>query len=183
MDVTIVYESMFGNTHTIADAIATGIRDADPAAHVALLPVGEAKADDVARAGLLIVGGPTHMRGMTSGFSRRKGLEAQQQQAKGKGAEFTHEHDAGGPGVRDWFGAMPRAPRGKLAAAFDTRADFKHAGGAARGIARRLRHHGYKLAAPPEGFIITGTEGPLQEGESARARDWGAALMRQPAHS
>ncbi len=183
MDVAIVYESMFGNTHAVAKAIATGIRDADPAAHVALLPVGQAKVGDVAGAGLLIVGGPTHMRGMTSGTSRRKGLEAQEQHARGQGADFTHEPDAGGPGVRDWFGALPKAPAGRLAAAFDTRAGFRLAGGAARGIARQLRHHGYELAAPPEGFIITGTEGPLREGEIARAREWGATLIRQPTHT
>jgi hypothetical protein len=183
MDVAIVYESMFGNTHAVAEAIATGIQDADPDAHVDLLPVGQAKSDDVARAGLLIVGGPTHIRGMTSGLSRRKGLEAQEQEAKGRGADFTPEPDAAGPGVRDWFEALPKAPQGRLAAAFDTRVGFKLAGGAAKSIARRLRHHGYELAAPPEGFIITGTEGPLREGESARAREWGGALMRQPAHS
>jgi flavorubredoxin len=66
MDVAVVYESMFGNTHEVAEAIAAGVRDANPTARVAVLPVAEAEADAVARAGLLIVGGPTHMRGMTS---------------------------------------------------------------------------------------------------------------------
>ena len=183
MEVAIVYESLFGNTRTIAEAIAEGVRQADPAAQVALLPVGEAKADQVRGASLLIVGGPTHMRGMTSGTTRRKGLEAEENTAKGKGAEFTPEQGAEGPGVRDWFEALPKTASGTLAAAFDTRAGFKLAGGAAKGIARRLRGHGYKLAVPPEGFIITGTEGPLREGEPDRARAWGAALLRQPAHS
>lgn len=123
------------------------------------------------------------MLGMTSGTSRRKGLEAQEQEAKGRGADFTHEPDAAGPGVRDWFEALPKAPEGRLAAAFDTRVGFRLAGGAAKGIARRLRHHGYELAAPPEGFIVTDTEGPLREGETARAREWGAALIRQSAQS
>ena len=49
-------------------------------------------------------------------------------------------------------------------------------------IAKRLRHRGYRLAAPPEGFIVTGTEGPLREGELARTREWGARLARQLAH-
>ncbi|HEY7359350.1 MAG TPA: flavodoxin domain-containing protein, partial [Streptosporangiaceae bacterium] len=62
MDVVIVYESMFGNTHTVAEAVAAGIFDTDPAAHVTVLPVSEATAGDVTEAGLLIVGGPTHMR-------------------------------------------------------------------------------------------------------------------------
>jgi hypothetical protein len=183
MDVVIVYESMFGNTHVVAEAVAAGIFDTDPAAQVTALPVREAHAGDVAGAGLLVVGGPTHMRGMSSGLSRRKGLEAQEQAARDKGAGFTHEPDAEGPGVRDWLGSLPPASPGQLAAAFDTRAGFRFAGGAAKGIARRLRHRGYQLAAPAEGFIITGTEGPLREGELARAREWGAALVRQPAHA
>jgi hypothetical protein len=182
MDVVIVYESMFGNTHEIADAVAAGIADTHPAAHVTVLPVGKAAAGDVAGAGLLAVGGPTHMRGMSSGLSRRKGLEAQEQAARDKGAAFTHEPAAEGPGIRDWLGSLPPASPGQLAAAFDTRVGARFAGAAAKGIAKRLRHRGYRLAAPPEGFIVTGTEGPLREGELARAREWGARLVRQPAH-
>jgi hypothetical protein len=53
------------------------------------------------------------------------------------------------------------------------------AGGAARSVARQLHKHGYQLAAKAEGFIVTGSEGPLRDGELDRARDWGAALARQ----
>jgi flavodoxin len=179
MDVAIVYESLFGNTHAVAEAIADGVRAGDPAAHVAVLPVAEAKADEVARAELLIVGGPTHIRGMTSGTSRRKGLESEQQAAEGRGVAFTPEPGAGGPGVRDWFQALPNVGPGQLAAAFDTRVEVKFAGGAAKGIARRLRHHGYEMAGPVAGFIVTGTEGPLRDGEPERARAWGTALIRE----
>jgi hypothetical protein len=56
------------------------------------------------------------------------------------------------------------------------------AGGAAHGIARRLRRHGYELVAEPEGFIIEDTEGPLRAGESDRAKAWGADLLRKTAH-
>jgi hypothetical protein len=49
------------------------------------------------------------------------------------------------------------------------------AGGAAPHIARRLRHHGYRVLAA-EGFIVDGTHGPLRDGELDRARDWGASL-------
>lgn len=37
MDVTVVYESVFGNTRTIADSIAAGVREADPSARVTLI--------------------------------------------------------------------------------------------------------------------------------------------------
>jgi hypothetical protein len=55
------------------------------------------------------------------------------------------------------------------------------AGGAAHGIARRLRRHGYELVAEPESFVIEGTEGPLRAGEPDRVRAWGADLVRQTA--
>lgn len=182
MDVAVVYESLFGNTHAVAEAIAAGVREADASAHVDLLPVAEAKADQVAAADLLIVGGPTHMRRLSSGMTRRRGLEAEQETAATSGAEFRPEPGAAGPGVRDWLGVLPQA-RGRKAAAFDTRAGAKLAGGAARGIARRLRRHGYELAAKPEGFIIEDGQGPLREGERDRARAWGAALARPPARA
>lgn len=37
------------------------------------------------------------------------------------------------------------------------------------------------FAAKAEGFIVTGSEGPLRDGELDRARNWGAALARQAA--
>jgi hypothetical protein len=85
---------------------------------------------------------------------------------------------AEGPGVRDWFQTLPKADANTRAAAFDTRADFRLAGGAAHGIVRRLRSHGYRLAAQPEGFIVDDADGPLREGERARAEAWGASLVQ-----
>jgi Flavodoxin len=180
MRAVIVYESLFGNTHEVAEAIGDGIRQAHPDAEVACLPVAQAKPDDVEAADLLIVGGPTHMRGMTSGLSRKMGLQAEGKKAASEGTSFAPEPGAEGPGVRDWFDALPRAAGSSRAAAFDTRADARMAGGAAHGIARRLRRHRYELVAEPEGFIIEDTEGPLRDGERDRARAWGAGLVPQP---
>ncbi len=64
------------------------------------------------------------------------------------------------------------------AAAFYTRGDFRFAGGAAPAIARRLRGHGCRHVAEPEGFVTGDAEGPLREGELDRAKAWGAALRR-----
>jgi len=133
----------------------------------------------VDRADLLIVGGPTHLRGMTSGTTRRQGLASEEQAARDRGQRLSPEAGAAGPGVRDWFGALPRARPGRAAAAFDTRADSRLAGGAARRISRRLRRHGYHLAARPQGFIIVGAEGPLRGGEQDKARAWGGRLVRE----
>ncbi len=177
MDVAIVYESLFGNTRAVAEAIAEGVREADPAGHVTLVRVVNAKAGDIQRAALLVVGGPTHMRGMTSGSTRQRGLAREGMSASGKGRHFVPEPGAQGPGVRDWFGALPRARPGARAAAFDTRGDYRLAGGAARKICRRLRRHGYDLIGKPEGFVVEGMDGPLHPGEREKARAWGAWLI------
>jgi hypothetical protein len=177
MHVLVVFESLFGNTHEVAEAIADGARTADPTAEVACVRVAEADPEVVKTADLLVVGGPTHMRGMTSGLSRKMGLTAEEK--KDEAERHETEPGAEGPGIRDWFADLPRAANGRRAAAFDTRGDARMAGGAAHGIARRLRRHGYDLVAEPEGFIIEGTDGPLRAGEPDRARAWGANLVQQ----
>ena len=181
MDVVIVYESLFGNTHAIAEAIGEGVRHADQHARVRRVRVGEAEAGDVTDVDLLVVGGPTHALRMTSERTRRMGLEGEEKKAEAKGMHLDTEPGAEGPGLRDWFDALARVGRGNRAAAFDTRLGSHLAGGASHGIARRLRHHGYELVAPPQGFVVEGTEGPLSKGERARAQAWGASLVPAPA--
>jgi hypothetical protein len=175
MRAVIVYESLFGNTHRIAQAISEGIREADARAETLCLPAAQATPDLVQDPDLLVVGGPTHIRGMTSRFSRKMGRKTE-----GK-ADAKPEPDAGGPGLRGWFDSVPRPRSGRSAAAFDTRLDSRMAGGAAAGIARRLRAHGYLLTAEPEGFIVEDAAGPLRAGELDRAKAWGATLCRRAA--
>jgi len=173
MDVTVVYESLFGNTRAIAEAIAAGARQADPAASVRLIPVAEASHAGIGEPGLLIVGGPTHAMRMTSQRTRRAGLRATDE------APHDNEPGAEGPGVRDFLKTLPPPRPGSRAAAFDTRLAYPQAGGAAHSISRHLRRHGYQLTAKPQGFVVKGTYGPLREGEWERARAWGATLAGQ----
>jgi hypothetical protein len=81
-----------------------------------------------------------------------------------------------GPGIRDWLHDVKRGD-GRRAAAFDTRAhgNVVFTGAASRGIARRLRRHGYDVIDTAS-FLVADTEGPLVEGELDRARAWGAKL-------
>jgi hypothetical protein len=57
---------------------------------------------------------------------------------------------------------------------FDTRLTWPRflAGSAAAAAAKRLAKKGARLLVPPESFLVTGTEGPLVEGEIERARTW-----------
>ncbi len=168
MRALVVYESMYGNTHVVAGNIADGLR----ATHeVTLVPVAEATADLVAGADLLVIGGPTHMHGLSSSSSRRMAVQAAAKQASG----LSLDPDACGPGLRDWLKGIGGRPA--LAAAFDTRLNGVPAftGHASRGIARMAKRHGYRLIAAPESFLI-GQQNTLLDGEASRARRWGAAL-------
>jgi hypothetical protein len=174
MKITIVYESMFGNTHEVAQAIGDGVREAEPDADVECVPVGDASPELIKSTDLLIVGGPTHIRGMTSGFSRKIGVSGEEKVEAAGGPAHELEEDAEGPGVREWFDGLPKGKDGGQAAAFDTRLPSALAGGASRGIARRLRRHGYHLVSDPEGFVVDDAYGPLRAGEINRAKEWGA---------
>jgi hypothetical protein len=154
MKITIVYETMFGNTHEVAQAIRDGIQEVNSDADVQCVAVTDASPERMESTDLLVVGGPTHIRGMTSGFSRKIGVGGEEKaEAAGEPAHDLEE-DAEGPGVREWFDGLPKLRDGGQAAAFDGRLPSPMAGGAARGIARRLRRYGYRLLSEPEGFIV-----------------------------
>lgn len=177
MNVVIVYESLFGNTRLVAEAIASGAKEADPVATVRAYTVSELEPEEALDADVVIVGGPTHLLGMSRSSSRRRAFELAGKQASTE-AGVTTEPGAPGPGVREWLKTLPMARPRRSAAAFDTRLPSPLAGGAARGIARRLLRHGYQLAAKPEGFVVEGTQGPLRDGDLDRARAWGAEVVR-----
>lgn len=180
MEIAVVFESMYGMTHEIADAIAEGVAEAQPDATVTRLRVGEAEPARVAAADLLIVGGPTHMHGMTSGLTRKMAVSMEEKKERDEGGHLGHglEPGAEGSGLRDWFHTLPKAARGRHAAAFDTRGEGPMVGAAAKGIAHRLERHGYGLVADPEGFVVEGDAGLLRAGERDRARAWAAGLVR-----
>ena len=53
-------------------------------------------------------------------------------------------------------------------------------GYAAPKIASSLVKAGGQVVTPPEGFIVKGTEGPLEEGELERATAWGRQIAANP---
>jgi menaquinone-dependent protoporphyrinogen IX oxidase len=166
----VVYESMYGNTHVVADNIADGLRGTY---EVTLVPVSEATADLVAETDLLVVGAPTHMHGLSTASSRQLARKAVAKPESG----LTLDPDAGGLALRDWLSGLPASLDTRLAAAFDTRLAGAPVmtGRASRGVGRLLKRHGYFLIAPPESFVVT-KQNTLVEGEPVRARQWGEAL-------
>jgi hypothetical protein len=162
----VVFESLFGDARTIAQAIADGL---SPHIPVDVIAAAEAPAEIGPDVQLLVVGGPNH------GFSmpRQSTREAAITQYGAQIADTSR-------GLQEWLDAVRVAGSGTLAAAFDTRSDhpkllvkMDHA---ARTEEKLLRGHGLTLVAPAEHFYVTGATGPLADGEEDRARRWGSAL-------
>ncbi len=112
---------------------------------VKVLRAGEANTAELKSVELLIIGSPTH------------------------GGRAT-------PAVQEFLSKIPGSSlKGVKVAAFDTRFSTKFVGvfGYAAGrIATDLKARGGILAAPPEGFFVKGTKGPVKEGEAVRAAGW-----------
>jgi flavorubredoxin len=165
MRALIVYESLFGNAKSVAEAIGDGLRTR---ADVDVIDVRSAPEtiDDV---DLLVVGGPTHQLGMTRPASRRQ-AETQYEQAP----------PAAQTGLREWIGGL-QAPAGMAAAVFDTRLNhpsvLRVLDHASRTTGRMLEHRGAHTIAPPQRFLVESATGPLLPHEIDRARDWGQTLL------
>lgn len=173
MRAVIVYESMYGNTRLVAEAIGEGLR----AVHdVVVVPVGEAGREVMADAQLLVVGGPTHAHGMSRPRTRQAAAEMAGKEKK----PVVLEEGATGPGVREWLASLEYP--NVFAASFDTRVHMPAAltGRASKGIDRELTRHGMHRIAEPESFFVT-KEDTLEAGEEARARRWGQQLAAETA--
>jgi Flavodoxin len=168
MRAVVVYESMYGNTHLVADAIGAGL---GPVFDVSVVPVSQVSPAVLADADLVVVGGPTHAHGMSRAATRKAAVEA----ASKPVSPLKLEPDALGPGLRDWFGTLGHYP--VKAAAFDTRMHGPAAltGRASKGVARLLREHGFDVVVEPESFLVT-KQDQLDPEETTRARDWGTNL-------
>ncbi|MGH3355941.1 MAG: flavodoxin family protein [Nocardioidaceae bacterium] len=168
MRAIVVYESMFGNTERVAQAIGEGLA---PYGEVHVVEVGEAPTD-LGEVDLVVVGGPTHAFGMSRPSTRE---DAQRQAA----APVVSSRC----GIREWIGLLadhadvgPAVP----VATFDTKVrKARRLPGAARATAKALHAVGHRTVADPESFYVADTPGPLQNGELDRAFRWGNLLGRK----
>ncbi len=163
MRVLIVVESAFGNTLTVARAVAAGLGETPPVGPVALVRPGEAPGEIPAEVRLLVVGAPTHNYSLPKDQTR-----AQAATLGAVGGDST--------GIREWIEQV--APRPDLrVATFDTsvRSRFSF-GSASKAAYKALKRRGFRAAERGPSFYVTGTSGPLADGEELRAADWGRQL-------
>ncbi|WP_107764676.1 flavodoxin family protein [Nocardioides terrigena] len=160
MNTLVVYESMWGNTRAVAEAVAERLGD-----EVTLVDVADAPERLPADLDLLVVGGPTHAFSMSRASTRRD--------AVGKGADSRDVER----GIREWLSTVV-APEPVDVATFDTRVgSVKHLpGSAAKAAGRDVRRHHLGQLVATASFFVDDMDGPLSDGELDRARTWGASL-------
>jgi menaquinone-dependent protoporphyrinogen IX oxidase len=171
MRAAITFESIYGNTRAVAEAVAEGL---GPIGDVTVVSHHEADPGTMAAADLVVVGAPTHMHSLPTSLSRKMAAHASEEDGVPLDPGATES-----PGIRAWLSEQSGA--GRRAVAFDTRADGRPGltGSAARGIAKRLRKRGFDVVVEPESFLVEDAEGPLADGELERAREWGSAIAGQ----
>jgi flavodoxin len=160
MKALVVYDSFFGNTEQIAQAIGHALGSPED---VEIVRVSNVKPEQLTGLKLLIVGSPTRGFRPTPAISNllksipKNGL---------KGAKVA---------AFDTRFTVSEIEKVRILAFF-----VRIFGYAAKPIADRLEKKGGELAIPPEGFYVGDTEGPLLEGELERAADWAKQIIATP---
>ena len=148
MNALIVYASQFGNTKRVAEVIGEVLNSANTLRVIDFEALKVADFEDV---DLVLMGSPTHVMNLPKS-------------------------------VRPVFESLPRrCLKGKLVAAFDTSYKMSwllNRFTAGKRLAKKLRKLGGKQVVPPEIFLVESNhEGPLFDGEEARARAWGETIL------
>ncbi|MFH1200404.1 MAG: flavodoxin family protein [Candidatus Micrarchaeota archaeon] len=155
MKSVVIFDSLYGNTRKIALAVAQNLLGQPTAIHVC-----DATPASLAKFDFIVIGCPTH---------------------------------AGWPSepCKKFLGSLPAGCLdGKRFAAFDTRMPNKDSnffirtvinlfGFAGPRLAKALEAKGGKRVGEPAGFVVKAKEGPLEDGEVERAKEWAKQLGGQ----
>jgi flavodoxin len=156
MKAWVVYDSVFGNTEKVAQAMGDAL---GAQAEVQTLRVGNAKPEHLAGLDVLIVGSPTRAFRATPAIAQwLKSLPSNSLNGVQVAAFDTRI------AVEDTNSALLKGM-------------VKLFGYAAKPIGSRLAQKGGNLALAPEGFYVKGSEGPLRDGELERAAHWARQLL------
>jgi flavodoxin len=156
MKALVVFESFFGNTEKIANAVAGGLA---ARGEVTVRKVADLRPEELKTFDLVVVGSPTRGFQPSDGTKALlKALPAGTLQGV-KVAAFDTRMD-----VKE------------VNNAFLTFME-KIFGYAAEPIGRALVKAGGTLVGKPQGYFVHGSEGPLWDGELERAAAWGEQLV------
>lgn len=153
MKTLIIFDSFFGNTEKIANAVSKHFKQEE----TSIIRIADFKPEHLKGVSTVIIGSPTRKFSPTELITK-----------------FINEHGSKLAGLN--------------CAAYDTRIDldtiksglakfFVSKGGyAANTMAKKLTKLNANLLLPGEGFLVTGEQGPLKEGEIERAEEWGKKI-------
>jgi len=157
MKALIIYDSVFGNTEKIAQAISSSLGSKE---NVETLRVSEVRPEKLIGLELLIVGSPTRV------FIPTKAI-----------MNFLNKIPLNGlKGVK--VAAFDTRISTVDANSRLLNILVKLFGYAAKPIADRLEKKEGSLVIPPEGFFVKDSEGPLKDGELERAADWAKLIIK-----
>jgi flavodoxin len=163
--IIVVYDTVYGNTKKIAEAITDGFLDREKEADCRLLHAADVTPADVAASDLIVAGSPTRAFRATEPLVRFANDPAVGWQGKAFIAFDTRIDPAV---IR--FGLFRKI--------------VTSAGYAADHIAKLLVRRGAVAAADTAGFLVTGKEGTIlvkgeEERAFAQAGEWLAGLSKQ----
>lgn len=167
----VVSESMFGNTAALAREIAAGLRA--EAFDVEVWDVAQAPPPARLDVDLLVVGAPTHAFSLSRPSTREDAVR--------QGADAGRART----GMREWLGTAGASRDGRpRLAVFDTRASkVRHLpGSAARAASHMVRKRHAGSVVGTESFYVDDVQGPLLDGELARARDFARGVAASVPH-
>ncbi len=167
MRTLVVYESIYGNTRRVAEAVADGCRRAGPASTVRAT---EFTPSQLAEVDLLVLGGPTHAWSMSRPRTRQAAVT---DPASGTPPVEIRAEESG---IRELLARLPK-PACPVAV-YDTRigAPALFTGRASSAIARRLGSRPIDRRS----FLVSRSS-RLRPGELDRARLWGIELAEERA--
>jgi flavodoxin I len=156
MKALIAYDSYFGNTQKIAEAVCKAFGSKD---NVELKKAGEVQRDQLNGLDLLIIGSPT--RAFQPGEGMKKFLNSLPSRSLNGVKVPTFD-------TRIKIEDTPVAILRFFSKIF---------GYAAKPMTAKLVNKGGNLLAPGEGFYVESTEGPLKDGELERAMAWARNII------
>jgi flavodoxin I len=155
MKTIVIFDSIYGNTKAIAEAIGQGITG-----DVKVLNIKDADISDLKNLGLLIVGSPTH------GGKPSKVTKAFLENIPKNALKNIH--------IAAFDTGISSEGKG-----YFMRTIINLFAYAAKPLLDSLKKKGGIAVAEPEGFIVEGREGPLKEGELDRATQWARGISQK----
>lgn len=168
MKAIVVYESYWGNTASVARAIAEGLGP-----DVRAMSTDEAVGEALAGVDLIVAGSPIIAFRLPSEKTRTD-MAAKPDKKAPSPADLSH------PPLRTWIVDLLQVSGGAggvMCAAFET--GFRLSPSNAAGtVLKLLEGKGCKPIAKKQRFFVKASYGPMKDGELDRARAWGAELAK-----